>query len=366
MVTSGRSTGSTNSKNLVVFAYAFDPEDMVFSHQYRAILELTKHFDKVTVIANTVDKNIISSEKLKVWNLRWDKYPFPINALRLYFFFITTLFSINNLSSTVVFSFMTESHAALIGPITKVLGIRHILWYAHTSLPLRLHLARMMVDRVVTSTKASVSFTDKKTVYIGQMVEEGMFLTKEERNYSLSTNWIHIGRIDPSKNIDFIIQSFLKYQCTQPQSRLTLIGKSTIGFQDYENSLKVKYARQIAKRQIIFAGKKTQKEISLNLSISHLFVHAFTGSLDKTLIEAAFSAIPIVTCNTGFLSEFGSFYADWRHCGEFEVLFECELDSWLNSTSLERESLAQSRRRLAKERHSFNHWISNLLEQLLE
>lgn len=361
-----RNKGSRVRKNyLIVFAYAFDPDDMVFSHQYRAILELAKHFKKVIVIANSAKENARLPDNLHVFNIQWREHSVFHNIIRVYFYFISALISLKKLSSIVVFSFMTETHASLVGPITKAFNIRHILWYAHTSTPFRLSLARRLVDRILTSTQSSIKFTDKKTLAIGQMVDERLFPKKNGRDYCKSDKWVHVGRVDPSKNIEMIIEAFLNYRSTHPRAQLVLIGQSTIAFQNYENKIKGKYQHHSENGYLIFAGKRSQSEISLALADSDLFIHAFPGSLDKTLVEATFSGIPIVTANSGFLSEFGSYCREWRKFADVQTLFAKELESWIHSSAVDRERLVESRARIARERHSFEHWLSNLLEQIM-
>ena len=109
-------------KHLIIIVYAFNPNDMIFSHQFRAIVELAKKFEKVSVLANSVTFDGELQSNLRIYNLRWNDSSILSSFLRLYLTFFGLL---KHRSEVIVFSFMTESHAALLGPVTKLLRIKH-------------------------------------------------------------------------------------------------------------------------------------------------------------------------------------------------------------------------------------------------
>jgi hypothetical protein len=85
-----------------------------------------------------------------------------------------------------------------------------------------------------------------------------------------------------------------------------------------------------------------------------VFLHAYAGSLDKTLIEATLSGLPVVTINEEYLKEFGR----WNKVGDFSLRSEI---LFLDSITLEELNVELSRRfQIAQKRHSLDGWIGSL------
>lgn len=348
-------------KHLIIIVYAFNPNDMIFSHQFRAIVELAKKFEKVSVLANSVTFDGELQSNLRIYNLRWNDSFILSSFLRLYLTFFGLL---KHRSEVIVFSFMTESHAALLGPVTKLLRIKHLLWYAHVSNPLRLYLSRFFVDEIITSTPDSIGFKHHKVTAIGQMVDDKLFAWNSHRDYSRGFNWIHVGRLDPSKNLEIVIETFLHFQKLFPDFRLKLIGRATNEYQSYEEEIKCKYKNQIEQGVIAFLGRKNASEVSTELFGSDIFIHAFSGSLDKTLVEAAFSGISVISVNKSFINEFGLYRMATSTLESSGDLLRRQVEIWMASSPEQREKEARRRFEIASTKHSFNHWITMVTEKL--
>lgn len=349
-------------KHLIIIVYAFNSHDMIFSHQFRAIGELAKKFERVSVLANSVTFDVELPSNLKIYNLRWNDSSLLNSFLRLYLNFFRLL---KHRPEVIVFSFMTETHAALLGPVTKLLRIRHLLWYAHVSNPLRLYLSRLFVDDIITSTSDSIGFKHPKVTAIGQMVDDKLFVWNSHRDYSRTSNWIHVGRLDPSKNLEIVIETFLHFQKRFSDFRLKLIGLATNEYQSYEAEIRHKYKNQIEQGVITFLGRKNANEVSKELFDSDIFIHAFSGSLDKTLVEAAFSGISVISVNKSFINEFGLYRVATNTLENSEDLLRKQVEIWMASSPEQREKEARRRFEIASTKHSFNHWIEMVTEKLV-
>jgi hypothetical protein len=89
-------------------------------------------------------------------------------------------------------------------------------------------------------------------------------------------------------------------------------------------------------------------------------IHSFQGSLDKVLVEAIFSGIPVVTINLPFVKEFGR----WSQTNG--LVLEQELDAFfsLPPAHILKESIR--RNSVARIKHSENTWIKSLTSLLFE
>jgi len=107
---------------------------------------------------------------------------------------------------------------------------------------------------------------------------------------------IFVGRMDPDKNIDFLIRSFEKI-CSQTEKiKLLLVGS---GF--YEDILK-KLAKKLKLSQVIFAGSVPYERIHLYYQAADIFVFASpTETQGLVILEAMASGLPIVAVKNGVI-----------------------------------------------------------------
>jgi acetylglutamate synthase len=95
-----------------------------------------------------------------------------------------------------------------------------------------------------------------------------------------------------------------------------------------------------------------------------VFLNLYSGSLDKTLIEATFMGMPVVTWNREYCSQFGT----WSNSSFSEsldfIITEFEHINSLNEHDLNKE--INRRLNLAIRNHSFQGWINRLVGVLKE
>jgi len=356
---------SRSPLDILVIAYAFDPKSMVFSHQYQIICKLSEEFRNVYLIANEVDYTCAKPQNIEIFDLKWGRS----NSFKKFFRLYRAFFSVFLKNPKfVLFSFMTETHSMALGPFTSLFGIRHILWYAHTSCSARVRIATRFANKILTSTSDSfpleVENSKSKLFPIGQMVDETKFIFNQDRNYKDRDKWIHVGRVDPSKEIETIIELFKYYLNISPTANLNIVGKSTQGNEYYEESLKAKYSDDISKGKITFSGKQSQAQVRNLLYESDLFIHSFRGSLDKALVEATMTGITVITKNNSYIREFGRL-SDRKHLDEKGVDFlQSEIDCWHQLEAEQLKLVALRRSEIAYSGHSLGQWIQKLVAEL--
>lgn len=350
------------AQDLLVIAYAFDPKSMVFSHQYQVICKLAETFRQVYVIANDVNGEALKPENVKLFDLKWASSNSFGNFLALYRFTMPIIFRNCNL---VIFSFMTETHSMVLAPVTRLLSIKHILWYAHVSSPIRVRVAARLTDRVLTSTTESIPANLKKrALAIGQMVDSNFFQFYGQRDYSEKSRWIHVGRIDPSKEIETLILFFIDQLKINPNSIFLIVGKATASNENYEREIRARYSAEIEAGRIVFKGRQTHEQIKTLLNQSDLFIHCFRGSLDKSLVEATMSGITVITRNDAYLNEFGGLNDELKLELGTQAFIQREIDRWKNAPSEDLQLLAKKRANIAQANHSLNRWVKKLNDEL--
>lgn len=196
----------------------------VFAHQRETVLALSRFFDSIEVFTSEVDSNPLP-KNVKVNIIPWDSQSRVKNGLRILQLIVPVL--VRNRES-VIFSHMTDVHAAIISPLAWLLKIRHVLWYAHATNSRYLVWSSFFVSRIVSSTQGScnLKFNRGKISFIDQGIDQNVFTFKPR--FNLNRNSIlYYGRLDPSKNIHVFPELINALKHSQAKYSLDIFGKPT-------------------------------------------------------------------------------------------------------------------------------------------
>lgn len=343
--------------HLLVINYAMDEKSQVFSHQVEVVNKLADKYDQVSVLTGLIGTYKVSSN-VKVFSCNW----IPGNRFTsLFRFMMKFLQLLGSNKFTCIFSHMTSVQSTFISPITRVLRIRHYLWYAHTSDNIYLQISRQLTNGIITSTPGSCPIKGRKVSAIGQSVDSKVFDKKLELETPI-IKLIHIGRFDPSKNIESIVAEIKQLRDEHPGLKLNIIGSpSSNKFQHYMESVKSKFMADVQIGWLTFTPAIERIKLPDELKKNDCFVHAFQGSLDKTLVEASLAAIPVVTVNKEYLKIFGK----WSNGNsENQITLTSELRFILNldATAITKE--VDRRYEIARTNHDMEGWINRLVNVL--
>jgi glycosyltransferase involved in cell wall biosynthesis len=334
-----------------------DEKHQVFSHQIDLVNKLASQFDSVTVLTGHVGVCRVS-DNVQVVNFKWVAGKRVSSLLRFLRIFLKTV--IENRYS-VLFSHMTSMHSAFISPITKLLRLKHYLWYAHASNGVYLRISKLLTNGIITSTPGSCPLEGEKIYPIGQSIDKNKFEKQQQAHYPIK-NLIHTGRLDPSKNVDLIIESVESLRKRYPELTLEIVGSpSSDLYEEYSQNLISKFSSHPYSSWLKFTSYIPREDLPKLLRGKDGFIHSFQGSLDKTLVEATFSGLTVITINREYLNIFGSWgsgdnYEDLTLESEALVLFKMSEDE------IKRE--VDRRYALAVAQHEVTGWIDRLVKIL--
>jgi glycosyltransferase involved in cell wall biosynthesis len=349
------SNKSSNLKpNLLVLNYAMDENSQVFSHQIEVVRKLAKKFNKVYVI--TTSRGVGSvPENVEVIISKWVQGKRIFNSARFIGIFLRTFIKDRN---SVVFSHMTEVQSFLISPITWLFRVKHLIWYAHKSRSLVMTINQFIVNGIITSTSGSCPYKGPKVTAIGQAIDEELFHFKN-RKITNPFRFVHVGRIDPSKRLEEIVKSVSAIGSRFEISSLTFVGDSSSHkFADYKNSLLDQIKGEVISSEIEILMPISRKLLPEFLEDFQIFIHAFEGSLDKSIVEATMCGMPVVTLNSEYRKIFGS----WSSSNSSNL--EEEFFSILNLDEKALRHELMRRYEIAVSQHSLRAWIENVYSLL--
>jgi glycosyltransferase involved in cell wall biosynthesis len=337
------------SDNLLVLNYVMDPAHPALAHQVEVVESLALRFRTVTVLTGKSDW-VPTASNIRVFTSNWKPGQNIRNIYRFYRIFIQL---IHQYEFVAVFSHMTSVQSCLAGPILKLRKIHHYLWYAHAKNSAILRIAYFWVEKLVTSTHGSCPLSGKKILYLGQSIDQEKF--KPQRTVRPPfRKFLHIGRADPSKNLNSIIETVSQFRKLDQGIRLELVGNASGARQQSElEKLKKIWVDEVQQGWLLFSPAIPRAEISNLLNQHDVFIHAFQGSLDKTLIEATMTNMPVITINQEYINEFGS----W---GKQPVSLESELGALFDSDQKKIGEEILKRTSKAIEKHSSGNWVGKL------
>jgi len=337
-----------------------DLKDPLLSHQVEAVNELSKYFEKVTVITGRVGLCEVSAN-VQILSSNWIKGLHVKSSLK--FFMLAGNFIRRN-RNTIVFSHMTEVQSAILSIPLRILRIPHFLWYAHTYKSIFLIINHYFANGIITSTKGSCPVESNKVFPVGQAISNCNFDFSNKKNNRVK-DLVHIGRFDQSKNIFRIIDSVKKI-ATRKNFELTFtqIGSPTTkAAHSYFAQANQEFAQAIEEGWLKFQPSILRSEVSKTLKNYDAFIHAYNGSLDKSIIEATFVGIPVLTTNPEYIEIFGS----WSKQGLASVTLESELQALLDMQIIDITRELENRRIVAFQGHSLSNWafqISKILTRI--
>ena len=337
-------------------------KSLVFSHQREVVRELSQFFETVEVFTTELDSEPLP-RNVKVSHIPWKANSPLSNVVTILKLIYPAL--IRNRTS-VLFTHMTDVHAAILAPLTWLLKMRHILWYAHAKNSKYLIWSSFFVSKIVSSTVGScnLGINKRKVLYINQGID-----SKNFPYYAHSPEKLHkvlyYGRLDPSKNIHIFPDLVFELNRSSDSYLIDVFGRpANLESEKYFFDVVSSRTAKSQKASITFHNPITRALIPDTAKRYDIFLNLFSGSLDKTLIETTFMGMPVITWNGEYCSQFGT----WSNSSVSEtldfIIKEFEFINSLKTTELNKE--INKRLDLAIRNHSFEGWINRLVGVLKE
>ena len=347
---------------LIVVNYSMSSKSLVFSHQREVVRELSQFFETVEVFTTEVSSEPLP-RNVKVSHIPWKANSPLSNVVTVLKLLYPAL--IRNRTS-VLFTHMTDVHAAILAPLTWLLKMRHILWYAHAKNSKYLIWSSFFVSKIVSSTPGScnLGINKRKVLYINQGIDSKnfpYFARSPEKLHKV----LYYGRLDPSKNIHIFPDLVFELNRPTDTYSIDVFGRPTnLESEKYFFDVVSSHKSKGQEASITFHDSITRALIPDIAKKYDIFLNLFSGSLDKTLIESTFMGMPVITWNREYCSQFGTWSnSSVRETLDF-IIMEFEFINSLTETKLNKE--ISRRLELAIRNHSFEGWINRLVRVFKE
>ena len=173
------------------------------------------------------------------------------------------------------------------------------------------HKIRIIIDRFILSNSTAIfaaseslkNFCERFNTRVFFVptwgVDEKIFEYKKKKR--TKDKIIYIGRIEPVKRIDFLIDSYINSTLRKRNISFYLIGPVTD--RNYFQKLLIKY-KTFVNSNVFFTGGIPQKELVYYFESSYcLFMGSQTEGLPHPVLEAIAMKVPVVSSNVGDISK---------------------------------------------------------------
>ena len=259
---------------LLIVTQVVDTEDPVLGFFVRWIEEFSKHCEKITVVC-----------------LRKGKYAFPKHVEvislgeghRVRRAFELCSISVGRRNEyDAVFAHMSPEFAVAAGWLWRLMGKSVGLWYTHKSVTMWLRIAVFLSHYVFTASKESFRLLSSKLIVTGHGIDTDFFAPNP--NIARRDYLVSVGRLSKSKRHELGIEAAV----------LAAREIKVIGEGPEEEALKDR-ARELHAR-VEFLGGVPQQEVRDIYTKAIALVHTSeTGSLDKVVLEALATNLPVVS-----------------------------------------------------------------------
>ncbi|MCC6738489.1 MAG: glycosyltransferase family 4 protein [Planctomycetia bacterium] len=189
----------------------------------------------------------------------------------------------------VVFAHMNPEYAIAAAPLSRA---PVVLWYTHRAVTPKLKLAVRLSRLVVSASRESFCLDSDKLRITGHGIDASLFpLTPPPGGLNL----LSVGRLDPSKDMETVVEGAALLSKRLPGVRVTLAGEGP----RREALEALAKARGVP---VEFLGKVPYSAIGPVYRAADLFVSASRTALDKAVLEAMASGRPAIACNPAFTS----------------------------------------------------------------
>lgn len=302
------------AKNLLIITQKVNETDDLLGFFVSWIAEFAKHFTRVDVIAlgagtyklpanvhvHSLGKETGAAKLLqaiRMEKLLW-KYTPECGA---------------------VFAHMSPIFAILAWPFAALRRSKLTLWYLHRSWTLKLRLALVMVDVLVTADADSLTVRSRKIIAVGHGIDTARFAVPVRTPPSgRPLRMLSVGRLSPIKGYETLIRAASQLRDSDVACEVRIVGRAVMrGDHAYEEELHALVSRLGVGDIVHFFGFVPYRDMPAQYAWADIVVGCTPpGGIDKALLEGMAAGCAIATSNTVMRKYIASEYADdciFRH-----------------------------------------------------
>jgi glycosyltransferase involved in cell wall biosynthesis len=323
-------------RQLLVFCLEYDQNSILVSHAYFWIRELSKYFDKTTVVCVRAasSKSVEHFEIMEIgggslWNRVRALLRLTIVSMRIF----------SRRKNLVIFHHMLIQPLAIFGWFYRILGVPQLLWYSHSTKSLTLRIGARFCNSIVSPNRDCFPIKNcRKVIEVGHGIQVEPF-ERVWDNPHRSRSIAVLGRVSRIKNIHVIVKAVSRFQ--KKNNRRIMID--VIG--PILDDTYCKYLEELAKDEkvaIRFMPAQHASDVPKLLCGYRYVFNGNPGTLDKSAVEAVLAGCILIT-EVGPALELTGMYKVWSDLNYINPSLDKQISI---AETLSEEKIAQIRKEL--------------------
>lgn len=343
---------------LLVITQKIDENDSVLGFMHRWVTELSRQCESVEVICLFEGQHHLPGN-VRVWSLGKEGGESRLKYLKNFFSYIWNL----RREYDAVLVHMNQEYVLLGGWLWRVMNKKIGLWYAHGHVPLTLRIAEKITHIILTSTQSGFRLASAKLRVIGQGIDIDYFSIGKTKGVDSVFRLIVVGRISPVKDYETLLRAVVRLRDAGLNIRVSIIGGVGLSEQQqYADELKLYVVQHKLADVVTFTGPKSNFEILEHLHASDLFVNtSLTGSLDKAMVEAMATGVPVLSCNDAMREVFSTHADNFMFEKKNDEQLAQMIEEFSKKTSTEREEIRSLMRGIVVKDHSLQSFVNKII-----
>lgn len=346
---------------LLVITQEVDRDDSNLGFFHAWIEKLSNHADHVYVICLEKGASVFPSEHVTLLPLgkeRLRAYPRWMRRLMYLYRFRRYIRQYAH-KYDGVFIHMNPEYAILGGRFWKKNGKKILLWYVHKSVSWKLKFAERRVDRIFTASKESFRLPSKKVDVVGHGIDTDLFSFSRSPHEKETLRLLTIGRISRSKDLVTLLYSIARLaQKLELSVSFDIVGEPiTAEDAAYKKELEALVQLLGISTYVSFIGGKRHGDLPRIYQTHDALLHASkTGSLDKTVLEALATGMPVFSSSEAYCAYPADLVSVFPE-GDAEELAERIEKKWISGTLVPNAG----RREFVLREHNLNAVIGKII-----
>lgn len=342
---------------LWIFNLELDLESTVLAAGHDWVREFANHADQTNVISTHIGKVDLPGN-VSFFELGGGNLLARVLAIMRLVRLLPRLWMSRH--ESVVFHHMSPKTALILGLPIRIMGIPQGLWYSHSKDSLQFRLSKILVNYIFTSIKGAAPGFGKKYRFVGHGISQNRFARETKKWKKKQGEILCVGRVSPVKKIEDLFETLINTGKHKIQEDISIKICGAYDSQSKYFKLLNDRANEVEKH-IEFVGPVTYTNIHQNFRSADLFFSGTPASVDKAVIEAAFSGCLILSENRAALELTGMLQA-WT-----KVLHEPPGDLTMQVQTLTRLTPKKKNemREIVWSTSLVNNKISNTVERIM-
>ncbi|MEZ5977092.1 MAG: glycosyltransferase family 4 protein [Planctomycetota bacterium] len=201
-----------------------------------------------------------------------------------------------------VLAHMVPRYALLAAPACRRTRAGLFLWYTHKAVDEKLQRAERQVRKVFTASPESFRIETPKKVVTGHGIDVEHFSPGPARREGGELEILVAGRLTPAKDPLTVVDGLAELVARGRDARLVWAGGELAKGDDaFGESVRARAAEKGVEERIRWLGHVPYPAMPELYRAADVLVNAsHTGSVDKVVLEAMATGVPVLTCNESF------------------------------------------------------------------